>query len=261
MKLQTSYVGLVIAAVSLAAALPCRAQEGEPLITDRPDFTESPQSVPKGRLQLEGGYTFTRTGAVKQHDVGELLLRVGTGARSELRLGFSSYSWLESPGGDASGFQDTSLGVKFYLAEGSEAFDFARPSIGLILETSLPTGNDVFGEDALQPEAKLLFGWDLNERWSMASNLNYGLPVENGERFGQFSGSLTFGLSLNEKLGSYFEYFGFVPGSEGGPNAHYVNTGLTYLVHNDLQLDFRVGKGLNGIGNDYFIGAGAARRW
>ncbi len=31
----------------------------EPLVTDRPDFTESTEAVPAGHLQLEAGYTFT----------------------------------------------------------------------------------------------------------------------------------------------------------------------------------------------------------
>ena len=31
----------------------------EPLVTDRPDFTESTDAVPRGHFQLEMGYTFT----------------------------------------------------------------------------------------------------------------------------------------------------------------------------------------------------------
>src|SRR5215475_7721761 len=31
----------------------------EPIDTDRPDFTESPETVPRGHFQLEDGFTFT----------------------------------------------------------------------------------------------------------------------------------------------------------------------------------------------------------
>ncbi len=31
----------------------------KPLETDRPDFTESPKTVGRGVVQLEGGYTYT----------------------------------------------------------------------------------------------------------------------------------------------------------------------------------------------------------
>ena len=33
-----------------------------PLVTDRPDFTESAVGVPIGRVQIEAGYTWTRKG-------------------------------------------------------------------------------------------------------------------------------------------------------------------------------------------------------
>jgi hypothetical protein len=37
--------------------------------------------------------------------------------------------------------------------------------------------------------------------------------------------------------------------------------GLTYKVSNDLQLDVRVGKGISGASDDYFVGTGAVVRW
>ncbi len=41
----------------------------------------------------------------------------------------------------------------------------------------------------------------------------------------------------------------------------YLNGGATYLINSDYQLDARVGRGLNGVSNDYFVGFGAARRF
>ncbi len=53
----------------------------EPLITDRPDFTESTEAVPAGHLQLEAGYTFTfdreGTDRTRHHTAPELLFRIG----------------------------------------------------------------------------------------------------------------------------------------------------------------------------------------
>ncbi|MFQ5990494.1 MAG: hypothetical protein ACE5K9_11330 [Candidatus Methylomirabilales bacterium] len=34
----------------------------DPLVTDRPDFTESTETVAPGRFQIEAGYTFSRPG-------------------------------------------------------------------------------------------------------------------------------------------------------------------------------------------------------
>src|SRR5262249_30520623 len=53
----------------------------EPLVTDRPDFTESPTTVGAGVIQLETGYTFTSdaSGGVRtaDHSFPEILLRIG----------------------------------------------------------------------------------------------------------------------------------------------------------------------------------------
>src|SRR3972149_2072098 len=53
----------------------------EPLVTDRPDFTESTVTVGLGGVQLEMGYTYTRDeasgGNTTEHPFPETLLRVG----------------------------------------------------------------------------------------------------------------------------------------------------------------------------------------
>ncbi len=87
------WTGLVFAALSKSST----AQEA--LVTDRPDFTESTETVKLGRFQLEGGYTFTRIDNNKEHTLGELLLRIGARQRLELRIGISSYALTRSPGG------------------------------------------------------------------------------------------------------------------------------------------------------------------
>jgi len=234
----------------------------EPLVSDRPDFTESPETVAPGRLQLEAGYTFTRRGDDKQHALGELLLRVGLWQNIELQVGGNSYVWLDSPGGDADGFEDLSLGVKIKLVEGSEQFELTRPTVGVIIATTLPTGADDLGEDEPQPEFILAMAWDLSERFSLGSNLNYAYASEDGDRFHQFSGSLVLEYQLTERWGTYIEYFGFVPESDDGPNESFFDGGLTYLVNDNLQLDASAGVGVfNGRSPDYFTGFGVSWRW
>ena len=53
----------------------------EPLVTDRPDFTESTVTVGRGVMQLECGYTFTADDEAgvrtNNHSFPETLLRVG----------------------------------------------------------------------------------------------------------------------------------------------------------------------------------------
>jgi hypothetical protein len=127
--------------------------------------------------------------------------------------------------------------------------------------TSIPTGSAVFRENTFQPETKLCLGWDLSDRVSFGANVNCAYASESGKRFTQFAASATFGFALTNRLGSFLELFSFLPGSRGGPNATYIDGGLTFLAHDDFQLDFRSGFGLNSTSPDYFVGIGAARRW
>lgn len=258
-KLSALAVLLLLASSGWCAA---QGSGSEPLVSDRPDFTESTATVSAGRLQLEAGYTFSKRGIDEEHALGELLLRIGLMPDVELRLAANSYVWLDSPSGDAQGFEDMSVGVKIKLAEGSGSFELTRPEVAVIVATSLPTGDDDFGEDGSQPGIKLALAWDLSERISLASNLNYTYASERGDRFHQFSGSLSLGYRLSERWGCYIEYFGFVPERENGPNASFFNGGLTYLINDNLQLDARAGIGVfNPESPDYFTGFGMSWRY
>lgn len=233
----------------------------EPLVTDRPDFTESTVTVQPGWLQFESGYAFTQRDEDKAHSGPELLLRVGLIERLEIRLTLN-YLAVDAVEVDTQGLEDLTLGTKIKLAQGSEDFDLTAPSVAVIVETTLPTGGDDFREDQPQPQIKFAFAWDLSDRFSLGSNLNYAYLSEEGDRFHQFSGSLTLGYKLTDRWGTYIEYFGFVPASKDGPGESFFNGGLTYLVNDNLQLDARAGVGAsNGKSPDYFVGVGVAWRW
>src|SRR5215207_9321663 len=101
---------LVLALPGLLLAAAVVAQEGwsgleEPLITDRPDFTESTETVPRGHFQVEGGTTLNRVEDEDSTSFGELLVRIGTGERWETRLGLGSYGRVETPFEEFSGLE------------------------------------------------------------------------------------------------------------------------------------------------------------
>ena len=256
-------VGFIAAAVLALPPLSGHAGAPEPesIVTDRPDFTESTDTVPEGRFQLEGGYTFARAGGDEEVTTGELLLRVAAGPRTELRVGVPSYGRIRAAGGNGAGLEDASVGVKVRLAKGSSGYGLGRPNVSLIAATTLPTGASAYRENTLQPEAKLCLSWDLSDRLGLSSNLNYAYLSEDGQRFGQFSGSVSLGMGLTERVGTYLETFGFTATGPDGADAGYLNAGVTYLVSGDYQLDARIGVGFNGLSDDYFVGVGAARRW
>jgi Putative MetA-pathway of phenol degradation len=251
----------------LAAPLPAQDFSGlpEPLVTDRPDFTESTSTLPPGHYQLEGGYTFSRQGEEDSHSFGELLLRAGAGERWEARFGIGSYSRID-PGlrgaAKLSGYEDPTLGVKIRLTEDDpNLLPPGWPRMAVLLSTTVPVGSDELTADDWQPDGKLALAWDLSDRLSLSSNLIYAYASDGGERFSQFAASLSAGLSLSDRLGAYLETFGFSKESADGSSTSYVNSGLTYLLSDDLQLDARIGAGLDDPHPNWFTGVGAAVRF
>lgn len=249
------------------AASPSPGESEEPIVTDRPDFTESAEVVPRRfAAQIEGGYTFTRAGEEREHALGEILVRVPVAERVELRFGVPSYLFLRTGmNGDASGFDDAFFGAKFALSKGAgETGLFKRPTAALLVGTTLPTGARAVREDDLQPEAVLALSSDLTERVSLSSNIGFVRASDGGDNFNQFLGSLALGLSLTERVGAYIEVYGFTRvDATTRDSARFANGGVTFLVNDDFQLDARAGVGLgnNVSGPDYFFGFGFARRF
>jgi hypothetical protein len=99
----------------LAASFVAPAGGEEPLVTDRPDFTESGLVVGSGVLQLEAGGTYVDVDVEKATSLGELLVRYGITQGIELRLVTLTYLWSDSPDGTLSGFADSAIGAKIQL--------------------------------------------------------------------------------------------------------------------------------------------------
>lgn len=243
----------------------------EPLVTDRPDFTESTETIPTGHLQLESGYTFTynKEGGTRttEHTAPEMLWRVGLSDKVELRIGFDGYTYSDSlssvPGGGGSRSRtsqdanDLTLGLKVKLFE-QEGW---RPHFGIIASVSVPTGARGGTSGDVDPGIVLLWAYDLSDDTAIAGNIGIAVPTEDSHRFVQTTASLSYAFALTQKWGAYAEYFGVYPSSDTGHDAHFVNVGLTYLVNKDFQLDIRVGAGINDEADDFFTGIGFSKRF
>jgi hypothetical protein len=106
----------------------------------------------------------------------------------------------------------------------------------------------------------LAASWDLTDMVSLGANLGGALASAGGEQYGELSASVAAGFGVTEKVGVFVEMFGFLPEDDGGPSTSYLDAGITRLLSNDLQLDFRVGVGLDDDADDLFVGVGVAWR-
>lgn len=246
----------------------------EPLVTDRPDFTESTLTVPRGRFQLEAGYTYTYDsgdGVRRQdHSYPEILLRVGLRDDVELRLTWAGWSHMEEvfrERNDAGrrvkvtdrddGGDDMNIGLKIHLIDQ----DGWVPDFGIIVDADVPTGANGQTSGDVDPAVKLLWAYDLTNSLSLAGNVNFAAPTSDTGRFFQASASLSLAVAITERLGGYVEYFGFYPSERGQGDTQFLNGGFTYLITNNFQVDIRVGMGLNDEADDLFTGVGFSWRF
>jgi hypothetical protein len=226
---------------------------------DRPDFTESPETVPSGSIQAEGGYTYSRDETSTNQSIGELLVRVPAGNRAELRLGFNSYLIEHAAGLVTRGFEDIAVGTKIRLIEHEERSPV--PSVSIIVLSTLPTGHRGIGSSVMQPTIKLALGWQLSEMWSLQSNANYTYASEDGTRFSQWASSASLGADITSRLEGFVEWFGTNPVSLGAGRADYLDTGAAMKFGKSLRLDARGGVNARIGLRDYFVGVGVSRRW
>ena len=236
------------------------AQEEDPMITDRPDFTESASTVAPGRFQFELGYSFSRTGDEERHDFGELLARLGILSWLEGRLGLNSLSLLRSPEADADGIQDLTVAFKALLLRKPAGSSAVVPQVALLFGADLPVGDSDFGEEEVQPGATVALDFPLSERLNLATNIGWAYLFSDGQRFNQAIGSLVLGFAISRPLSAFVEWYGLFPENRAGGSNNYVNAGLAWKLGPDLQLDWRIGAGLQDPSPNWFTGVGLSFR-
>ena len=244
---------LVVLAVQAGTGV-ANAQSPD-LVTDRPDQTESATVVPRGLIQVETGYQFARDDGVDGYAVPGTLVRIGLGARTELRLGHAGIV-----GGDGRhGAGDSELGVKINLIEHARGL---QPELALLSSLSLPTGAHGFSSDGADPSFLVAFAHEITPRLSVGYNVGaaWESSPDQPDRDAFVVYSLALGVGLTDRLGAFLEVFGdrLVTGPIATGTS--VDGGLTFLLTDIIQVDIYVGRGLRGPTDDLFAGTGLSFR-
>jgi hypothetical protein len=241
---------------------PVGALAGEPLQPNRPGQADPPTILAPGVVHIEGGFTFERE--TEGDPDTEMLtapgieLRFGVHERFEIQLfadGFV-HEWRNDDG-NQSGGSDLELDARARLW-GQAGW---RPAMAIDFGLSFPTGSDFATSGGFDPEAEILYAWDLAERWNLNGNFDFASETQGDDdssRHFIFRPQLALGLTISDQLGTFVEYYGVI--EEDAPNQHSVDAGFTFLVNNNLQFDVSAGAGLNAAAPDYFVFTGIAWR-
>ena len=231
----------------------------QPIATDRPTFSLSPATVPVGRIQFETGYTFSFEDArpnVQTHTFFETLVRLGITDTVEFRVEWPTLIVIDN-GKDVHGLRDLSLGVKIQVVQ-QQGF---RPRLSFAGRLSIPTGNEDFSSDRLDPELRTILTYALNEGVELFGTLNIAGPTAHGKRFVQVSSSLGLSAAIRDRVSGFIEYFGYYPLDVAAGSGNFLQTGVLYHLTYHIQLDARLGAGLNHGTDDVFTGAGISWRF
>jgi hypothetical protein len=202
--------------------------------TDRPDQTEGTHVLKNGDFQIESGWTF-------DSDEGSLnnLLRIGTFKGIELRLNTNlisvkSFDEIDNPSGTK--LSSLEIGAKFNLLNKTSS----STKVSLLTHLALGVG-DYNNEGIL---SRLLFSHDLSESFQLSYNLGYNKYFENNSEVDS-TGIFVYSLVLSKSfgpVGTFIEVFGNSSSNQAQSNC---DLGLTYLIKDNLQVDFSYGKGIN----------------
>ncbi len=137
---------------------------------------------------------------------------------------------------EISGITDLELGAKIQLFKKENR----NIEIALLFHVILPIGTKEVSFEKVGTINKLCFSHQLSDKVGLGYNVGFNY-------FGYDDGFLTYsvalGLEITRKAGIYIEPYGNI-GLFDEPLAN-IDSGITYLLKDNFQLDFSFGTGLN----------------
>lgn len=222
------------------------------IVTDRPDVTESNIVVPKGSLQFENGMTWTTEHGNQSVDFSETLVRFGISMRMEFRVVIPNY-FKDVTGTNASGFDDTAVGVKQQLGPIWGHFDLA-----VIVALSLSTGADRLSSHGFDPFIKFPWSKDLAKGWSLGGMQSFFWNTRAGRRNLGWEPTLMAEKEISGPWSIFVEYAGDF--AQQGSSKQIAHFGTAYRITPKQQIDFHLGFGIPPTSPEHFFSVGYSIR-
>lgn len=247
-----------------------------PLSADRPDATESPITVPPGRLQIElsfvditwdtaGSSDRTRTVAIAPS-----LLKFGLTDSIDLQLGVDPYAFERRRprgGGEtehADGFGDLTIRAKFNLW-GNDGGDTA---FALMPYVKTPTAVDDLGNGRVEGGLIAPLAIELPEGlagggWGLGLMAQWDLVYDDGrgDHRNDLVHTIVLGRDLNDICGVFAEFAGAARIDGGEDYRGSLNLGTTCAITPDTQLDAGIRIGLTPAAEDLGVFVGMTMRF
>ncbi len=232
------------------------------MVTDRPDQTESPITVPQNFVQIETGFIYENAELQQYNYKGSgitlagTLLRYGLIKNLELRFGGEYFIRKVTAGSiqrTTQGLTGISVGTKLQFLNGS----YSVPDAAFIVEAELPVGDSELRPTGVEPALIFSISRPIGKNGSTGLNIG-GLRNSDTKQI-DYLLTYTISYGIDSGIGLFTEYYGsFIPGNIP---IHYFDCGMTYLIASNLQWDLSGGTKLNGDGNYWFVSSGVSVRF
>jgi hypothetical protein len=182
-----------------------------------------------------------------------ILWKYGINDKVEFRL-ITERTAIKTTTGNNRGLNPITLGFKTTLLEENGIV----PKTAIIGHlTTSKLGSESLRTTYVAPSFRFLLQHSLSDNWSLSYNLGAEWDGETGEH--TFLYTLSTAFALTNRTGCFIEVYGFKPADSLAD--HRFDTGVTFLINNNLQADISAGVGLTENAPDYFLSLGLSYRF
>lgn len=234
------------------------AQFNETIRADRPGQANSAYTVGKNVFQLQSGFDVSgiKAPTFKSNSLlPSSVLRIGLTSKFELNTAWEyrvDYFNVDTIKYLQQGLSLAAVGMRFNIIEAKNY----QPAIAFQFSLKMPILSKHYNFKNIAPTFILIIAENLSDKFTLAINAGAGFNGNNATPLGTYV--VNFGYAINNKLGIFLENY-------GNYSTHFFenrwDTGIAYLVTDNLQLDLYGGVGYNKRTLDYFVSTGISYRF
>lgn len=204
-------------------------------------------------FQTENGFTFQKNDSESTtFSLPSTLWKYGVNENFELRL-ITEFVLEKNQLEKSTGLLPIFIGFKVKLTDEKGIV----PKTSIIAHIGLPkAASSNYKIDYLAPEFRFTMQHTLSDKLNLGYNLGAewdGFSIEP-----TFIYTLTTGYSITKRLGSYVEFFGFLP--QNNRANHNFDGGFTYLINNNFMIDFSSSIGITNNAPKHYFALGFSFR-
>lgn len=232
------------------------AQYSESIRTGRPGQAIGAYTVGKNVFQIQSGLTYNMVDFSSDAEINSFVhstvLRLGVAEKLEVsgvinwqKDRITTAEQIEKFGG----ISNTQIGARYNFTKNQGAI----PAIGIQGRLLLNAQSQDYRRDKLGSKFIVATGNKINDWLSIGTN--FGMTWSGNNQDPKSLYVLNFSFGLTEKIGAFAEMYGSFEDSNP-----FFDGGISYLIHNDLQLDISAGWDSQRDISSWFVDGGLSYR-